>query len=67
MIILIEKLITEIARIQNFIPDDRYSRMIDEMCSDELLEDDLDFVFAARKDDTNYTDFVNKLNDVTKK
>lgn len=55
---MIEKLITKIANSQAFKPDDNLSKMVQEYAKDELSEESLDLVYAARKDDTSYAAFL---------
>ena len=53
-----EKLITKIANIQAFKPEDRLGRMLKKYDQDELFEESLDQVFAARKDAPDYAEFL---------
>lgn len=55
---MIEKLITKIANTQAFKPDDKLGQMVQEYAKDELSEESLDLVYAARKDDTSYAAFL---------
>ena len=55
---MIEKLITKIANAQAFKPDDKLGQMVQEYSKDELSEEGLDLVYAARKDDTSYAAFL---------
>lgn len=55
---MIEKLITKIANTQVFSPDDKLSRMVREYDKDELEEESLDLVCAARKENADYTEFL---------
>ena len=55
---MIEKLIGQIANTQVFMPEDKLGRLVKEYDADELAEESLDFVCAARKDDTNYAMFL---------
>lgn len=55
---MIEKLITKIANTQAFNPEDKLGRMVQEYANDELSEESLDFVYAARKDDISYAAFL---------
>lgn len=55
---MIEKLITKIANTQAFRPDDKLGQMVQEYAKDELSEESLDLVYAARKDNTSYADFL---------
>lgn len=55
---MIEKLITKIANTQAFKPDDKLGQMVQEYAKDELSEESLDLVYAARKDDESYASFL---------
>lgn len=55
---MIEKLITKIANTQAFKPEDKLGRMVHEYYKDELSEENLDLVYAARKDDARYAVFL---------
>lgn len=55
---MIEKLITKIANTQAFRPEDKLGQLVREYAKDELFEDSLDLVYAARKDDTSYASFL---------
>lgn len=58
VVVVIEKLIKKIANSQAFMPDDKLGRMIKEYETDELAEESLDLVYAARKNDADYADFL---------
>ncbi len=60
---MIEKLITKIANTQVFSPDDKLSQMVKKYDKDELEEESLDFVCAARKDNTTYSEFLKVIQD----
>ena len=53
-----EKIIKLIADTQAFKPDDKLGQMVQEYAKDELSEESLDLVYAARKDDTSYASFL---------
>ena len=55
---VIEKLIMKIADMQAFKPEDKLGQMVQKYAGDELSEESLDLVCAARKDDTSYADFL---------
>ncbi len=56
---MIEKLIRKIANTQAFLPEDRLGRMVKEYDKDELEEESLDLVYAARKDGAaSYASFL---------
>ena len=55
---MIEKLITRIANTQAFKPEDKLGQMVRQHPKDELSEESLDLVYAARKDDTSYAVFL---------
>lgn len=54
---MIEKLIAKVANSQVFSPDDSLSRMIKNVCSDELDMESLNLVCAARMD-CGYDEFL---------
>ena len=55
---MMDKLITRVADTQVFKPEDRLGTMVREYDKDELTEDSLDLVYAARKDNTDYPAFL---------
>ena len=55
-----EKLIRNIANTQVFGPEDQLGQMVKAYDQDELSEDALNFVYAARKDDAGYAEFVRR-------
>lgn len=55
---MIEKLMTKIANTQAFKSDDKLGQMVQEYARDELSEESLDLVYAARKDDVSYASFL---------
>lgn len=58
---MMDKFLTKIADTQAFGPDDKLGKMIEDYDSDELSEDNLDLVFAARKDDADFGAFLRML------
>ena len=65
---MIEKMMKKIANSQAFAPDDRLSRMVNECdANNELSEDSLDLVFAARKDEADFDAFLKVLEERNKK
>ena len=59
----IEKLIEKIADTQAFSTDDALGRMLKQYEEDELLEEGLDLVYAARGEGADYDAFLSKLRD----
>ena len=55
---MIEKLIRKIANTQAFGPEDQLGQMVKNYDRDELSEDTLNLVYAARKDDASYSEFL---------
>ena len=55
---MIEKLIQKIANAQAFGPEDQLGQMVKKYDQDELSEDTLNLVYAARKDDAGYSEFL---------
>ena len=48
----------KMAHAQAFGVDDQLGRMVKNYSHDSLSEEDLDLVFAARKDDAEYSEFL---------
>ena len=57
-VFVIEKFIQKIANTQVFGPEDQLGQMVKAYDQDELSEDTLDLVYAARKDDISYASFI---------
>lgn len=55
---MIEKLIRKTANTQVFGPEDQLGRMVNTFDQDELSEDSLNLVYAARKDNLDYAGFL---------
>ena len=55
-----DKMLIKIANSQAFLPEDKLGEMLDKYINDndELAEDGLDLVFAARKNEISYDDFI---------
>ena len=53
-----EKMMKKIAGTQTFSPEDNLGRMIRGYEKQELSEESLDLVYAARKEDASYADFL---------
>ena len=61
MIFVIERLIKKIAKSQAFLPEDKLGRMVKEYDADELAMENLDLVYAARKDGSDYAAFLTSV------
>ena len=55
---MIDKFMKKIANTQAFVTDDKLGRMLKEYDTDELAEESLDLVYAARKNNTSYDTFL---------
>lgn len=58
---MIEKIIQKIANTQAFGPEDQLGQMVKNYDQDELSEDTLNLVYAARKDDASYAAFLRSV------
>lgn len=54
-----EEILSILAEIQTFYPDDELTTLINQYISPEIDEDDLDMVYAAGK--VSYRDFIQRL------
>lgn len=55
---MIEKLMKKIAKTEAFKPEDQLSGLVKNQGENELSEDSLDMVFAARKEGASYAEFL---------
>ncbi len=61
----IEKMLYAVFQTQEFDIDDRLTKIINSYAQDELDEESLDLVYAARKND--FSEFIRRINSEDKK